>query len=156
MCHPPYISLFEMERGAPEIRTKAPPTALVSMTQIPPPTASSCVYSECVCSQACALPVCEAVSCARMCAHACTGMSPHVYMPELGSSAYLSPSLSSQNMMTNRVKGKHNVNSQHASYVQKHCARPFTCSIFGNFIKWACGVSTVIIPILPMRKLGLR
>lgn len=41
--HPPYIPLFQMEHGAPETRTKAPPTVLVSMTQIPPPTASSCV-----------------------------------------------------------------------------------------------------------------
>lgn len=34
----------QMEQGAPEIRTEAPPTALVSMTQIPPPTASSCEF----------------------------------------------------------------------------------------------------------------
>lgn len=123
LCHPPYISFFEMEHGAPEIRTKAPPTALVSMTQIPPPTASSCVF----------LNVCVPGRWPRQSmrlsavSHACTGMSPHVHTLKLCPSAYLSPSLRPQNM-TNRVNENHNVSRQQASYVQGCCAEHFTCS----------------------------
>lgn len=68
LCHPLYISLFEMEHGAPEIRTKAPPTALVSMTQIPPPTASSCVFLN-VCVPEHAPHQCMRLSAEHMCVH---------------------------------------------------------------------------------------